>query len=76
MLADDLKRARQQKELTLTAVSQQVDARYHVRMAPSMLSRYEHGYSISINHLFALAAFYQLRSIRSFKNLPKPVSVI
>ncbi|MFC6180217.1 helix-turn-helix domain-containing protein [Lactiplantibacillus daowaiensis] len=60
MLADDLKYARQQKQLTLAAVSQQIDAQYHVRIAPSMLSRYENGYSISINHLFALAAFFNI----------------
>jgi len=60
MLADELKRARQTETLTLAAVSQQIDAQYHVRISPSMLSRYENGYSISINHLFALAAFFNI----------------
>ncbi|MFD1421621.1 helix-turn-helix domain-containing protein [Lactiplantibacillus songbeiensis] len=60
MLADELKRTRRSENLTLAAVSQQITAQYHVRISPSMLSRYENGYSISINHLFALAAFFNI----------------
>lgn len=60
MLAEELKTARKQQQMTLTAVAQQVTLEYHVRISPSMLSRYENGYSISINHLFALASFFKL----------------
>jgi len=60
MLAEKLKCARAQKHLTLSAVSRQIAATYHVRISTSMLSRYENGYSISINHLFALASFFGL----------------